>query len=69
MPDIPPLVIAPDEADREMIRQLIFEAEAAGKPERVYRIVEDALYAAWGLVDDLRAQLAERGAQGPEGEG
>lgn len=59
MSDIPPLVIAPDEADREMLRQLIFEAEAAGTPERVYPAVRDALYDAWAKIDALRGRLAK----------
>lgn len=66
MTEIPPIVIAPDEGEREMIRNLIFEAEAAGRPERVYPAVRDALYDSWAKIDALRAA---QGAQGPEGEG
>lgn len=69
MTDIPPLQIQPDEADRERVRQAIFDAEVDGQPERAFRDVEDALYAAWAEVDSLRAQLAERGEQGPAREG
>lgn len=55
MPDIPELAIPPDEADREMLRELIFEAEAAGDPARVYPAVRDALYDSWAAIDALRA--------------
>lgn len=67
MADIPPIVIAPDEGDREIIRELIFEAEAAGKPERVYVAIREALYDAWAKIDALRAAQAQ--TQGPEEEG
>lgn len=66
MTTIPPIVIPPDEAEREMLRQLIFEAEVAGKPERIYPQVRDALYDAWATIDDLREA---QGTQGPKGAG
>lgn len=66
MSDIPPIAIPPDEGEREMIRSLIAEADAAGKPERVFRIVEEALYDSWAKIDALRAA---QGAQRPQEEG
>lgn len=64
MADIPPLIIQPDEAERETIRELIFEAEAAGRPERAFGIVRDALYDSWALTDSLRETIdALRAAQ------
>lgn len=67
--EIEPIAIPPDEAEREMLRGLIFEAEAAGRPERVYPAVRDALYDSWALADALLAEIADlraaRGAPGP----
>lgn len=72
MTEIPEITIPPDEAEREMLRHLIFEAEAAGRPERVYVAVRDALYDAWALTDSLREQIAAlraaQDAQGPKEE-
>lgn len=61
MTEIPPLQIPPDEADRELLRAIIAEAEVAGRPERAFGIVREALYDAWREIDALRAaQEAQR---------
>lgn len=66
MTEIPPLVIAPDEAARELVRNMLVEQEVAGRPEKAYPIAREALWGAWEEIDRLRAALA---AQGPKEEG
>lgn len=52
---VPPPPTAPDEADREFVREMIATAEATGGFASAWPIVTEALYAAWKTIDRLRA--------------